>query len=555
MKVLIIFFMMVFHMLAFADELRVEINPPRPVAGEVFQAFFRIFTEADEEPVINFSPSGLEVVGKSNQGVSTRTVYANGKLTVTREMTFVYDLVSSRPGTASIRDINVKMGQATLRHQSLSFQVLKEPEVMPEVFVKAEVSQENAFVGQGIMVRYYIYHKGSLSNLDVKKYPKLDNFLKRFVQEPERSERVSVDGQVFVRSQIYAAKVFPEKPGQLKIDSLQLSATYAQVRPGDPFGAFGLSRDFKTRSIQSETVKIEVRPVPEPIPANFTGLVGKHDIQLEFGATKLIVNQPLEVKLTMSGGGALENVEAPGLIKNPSLEEFETNGDLKINNPEHATKTFNYTYLAKDNLKLPASDLSLSYFDPASEKYVSVPLNIPEIVIAGGGTLVPKNESPKKDSPATDVVKSASQKVSDFASPIISSPPSVKKWLPYINLALAVFAIVVTLGWTLRGKFSYKNSNIYEIPASFKKGKFSVGDFARWISPAIQKSGKSPMNIIRESDLDDATKKYFVDLLNAHDQSIYAANKSEERFQYNAKNFKNLGKYIASMQNGNSSQS
>lgn len=97
---------------ASADSLKVEFNPPKPVAGEVFQAYFRIFTDAEEEPSVNFSPANLEVVGKSNQGISTRTVYANGKLTVTREITVVYDLVSSRPGTAWIRDITVQMGAA-----------------------------------------------------------------------------------------------------------------------------------------------------------------------------------------------------------------------------------------------------------------------------------------------------------------------------------------------------------------------------------------------------------------------------------------------------------
>src|SRR5665647_1841114 len=102
--------------MVYADEVKVEINPPKPVAGEVFQAYFRVFTDADEEPAINFSPNGVEVVGKSNQGISTRTVYANGKLTVTREMTFVYDLVANKPGQASLRDINVTMGSKTVRH-------------------------------------------------------------------------------------------------------------------------------------------------------------------------------------------------------------------------------------------------------------------------------------------------------------------------------------------------------------------------------------------------------------------------------------------------------
>src|SRR5690606_26515319 len=142
----------------------------------VFQAYFRIFTSADEEPVINFNPSNIEVVGKSNQGVSTRTVYANGKLTVTREITVVYDLVSEKPGFAGLREVTAQVGNKNIRHASISLNILKEPEVLSDVFVMADVPKKELFLGEGLVVRYYLYSKVPISNLDVKKYPKLNNF-------------------------------------------------------------------------------------------------------------------------------------------------------------------------------------------------------------------------------------------------------------------------------------------------------------------------------------------------------------------------------------------
>ena len=166
--------------------------------------------------------------------------------------------------------------------------------------------KKTLYLGEGITVRYFLYSKVPVNSVDIKKYPKLNNFLKRFLQEQERSERVSVDGQLYLRTQIYAAKLFPEKPGEVKIDPLELSASYPVVRSGDPFGTFGLNRNFKTKTIASETVKLQVLPLPQPVPENFTGLVGKHDFNLQFGQTKMIVNEPLEVKLTVAGGGALE---------------------------------------------------------------------------------------------------------------------------------------------------------------------------------------------------------------------------------------------------------
>lgn len=554
MKYLIWMFIFLFSASLWADELKVEINPPKPVAGEVFQAFFRIFTDSDQEPSVNFSPSNLEVVGKSNQGISTRTVYANGKLTVTREITLVYDLVSSRPGSAALRDITVQLGNKNLRHQSINLTILKEAEQLADVFVMADVPKRSLYLGEGVVARYYIYSKVPVTNLDIKRYPKLNYFLKRFLQEPERSERVAVDGQIYMRTQIYAARLYPEKTGELKIDSLQLSVSYPNTRMGDPFGAFGMGRDFKTRSISSEAIKIEVKPLPQPVPPHFTGLVGAHDFDLQIGQTKLIVNEPLEVKLTVSGAGALENLEAPEILKDPGLEEFETNGDLKISAPDQATKVFDYTFLAKENLSLPAKSVVLSYFDPNSEKYVSKELNIPEIVVAGGQA-VPKDNA-AKEKPAEKKTESpkAQVAVTELAGPVSVKEWEWKNWLPVINVSLASIAILLSLGWAVKYKGLNLSSGKQQVPSSFRKGQFEFAEFAKWMTPLIKETGKSPLIIIKESPLPEESKRYFIDLLEANDYKEYSSKKSNMDYKYQAVHFKHLGKYIESAGNESSSQ-
>lgn len=555
MKVLIIILAMLLSGLSLADEVKVEVNPPRPVMGEVFQAYFRIFTDSDEEPVVNFSPSGIEVVGKSNQGVSTRTIYANGKLTVTRELTLVYDLVAGRAGINYLRDINVQLGNKTIRHPSVSVNVLKEPEVLADVFVMADVPKKELYVGEGFVARYYLYSKVPVSNLDIKKYPKLDHFLKRFLQEPERTERVSVDGQLYMRTQIYAAKLFPEKVGEFKVDSLHLSATYPSSRPNDPFGAFGLNRDYKTRTMQSETIKVLVKPLPEPVPPHFTGLVGNHQIDLQVGQSKLIVNEPLEVKLTITGNGALENLEAPELIKHQGLEEFESNGDLKITDAEQATKVFDYTFLAKENLQIPAKTITLSYFDPNSGKYVPTQLNFPEIVVAGSVASDRKTESNKPDvQESPKEKKSLPERAKELAGPITIDQWQWKTWLPYLNLGLGALALMLVAF----GLFKQKNfSGIQfkgEVPKELRSAPFKFNEFVRWMSPLIQETGKSPIVIIRESPLPEESKRYFIDLLSANDYKDYSAKKSEMQFKYQSGHFKELGRYIESVRNANSSQ-
>lgn len=548
MRIFITIFMVLFSVQLWADEVKVEVTPPRPVAGEVFQVLFRVFTQSDAEPSINFSSSGLEVVGKSNQGVSTRTVYANGQLTVTREVMVVYEMVAAKPGTSFIRDINVGVDNKSFRHNSVAITVLKEPEQAADVFVKAEVPKTEIFLGEGITARYFLYSRVPVNNLDIKKYPKLNGFLKRFLQEAEHTERVSVNGEVYLRTQIYASKLFPEKVGTLKIDSLSLSATYPESGRHDPFGAFGLNRNYKTKTMNSEIIDIQVKALPQPIPPHFTGLVGQHNFNLEFNQQKLIVNEPLEIKLTISGPGALEKLEAPPVLKHEGLEEFESTGDLKINDAASATKIFEYTFLAKQNLSIPSSKIVLSYLDPDTGRYVPHELTLPEITVAGGAANPPpKSEGPesKKNGP----LKESPKKVTSLAAPIVDENFQWSQLLSKMNLALLAIAAGLACLWLVGTRPKMTLLSSHHIPSEFKKGRYNFGDLARWMSPLILKTGKSPSLIIKESELDEPAKAYFISLLETLDQREYASRKNEGQVPYNASHFKKLAAYIEKMKN------
>jgi hypothetical protein len=555
MRILAIFLILTNMFFAHADEVKIELNPSKPVAGEMFQAFFRIFSDADSEPVINFSPFRIEVVGKNNYGVKTSTVYMNGKFTTSREITIIYDLVASQSGIAGLRDINIQVGNKSIRHPSMTFNVLKEPEVAADVFVMTDVQKKMIFLGEGIVVRYFLYSKVPVSNLDIKKYPKLNNFLKRFLQEPERSERVNVDGEPYIRTQIYGAKLFPEKTGELKIDPLHLSVTVINSRGGDPFGSFGLGRESRVKSVSSESIKIEVRPLPaEGKDDHFTGLVGKHDFDLQINSSRLIVNEPLEVKLSVTGGGALENMEAPTILKHESLEEFESNGDLKIMDADQATKTFDYTFLPKADFKIPSSNLKLTYFDPDSMKYVAVQLPISEIVVAGGtkdqskdSNDTKKNETPNKNIDLPKIPTS-------LAGPILEGAKSWKSNLGYLNFILSALAIVIALGVVIK-KEKMPSFGNHKIPASFRKGQFKLGEFTQWMSPLISQTGKSPLSLIKESNLSQETKNYFIALLDSNDLKDYSHLKGQMKFVYRSDSFKELDKYIQSVKNEDTNQS
>jgi hypothetical protein len=129
-----------------------------------------------------------------------------------------------------------------------------------------------------------------------------------------------------------------------------------------------------------------------------------------------------------------------------------------------------------------------------------------------------------------------------------------KTWLPVMNFSLAGLAILLSLGWAFKNN-SFKKVHIkHDIPTVFKKGQFDFSEFAKWMTPLIKASGKSPMTIIKESTISEESKRYFIELLSANDYKEYSSKKSQSDYKYQSAYFKELGKYIESVGNENSSE-
>lgn len=456
MKTLFLIIILTLAHLASASELEVEVIPKEPLMGESFNIVFKIKTSSSEEPDISFNPIGAEVVGRQNQGISVRTTFINGRLNTSREINYSYELVAARPGMVRIGDIKVDVEGEVLRHQNMMINVLKEAKQAAPIQAVAVVDKTSVFVGQGFTVRYYLYFKAGVTGSDIKEFPKLNKFFKRFLQENSNPERVQHEGEVYHRQLVYSARLFADKEGKYFIDGITLKVQYQDRNMNDPFGSLGFGirlGQLKSKNVTSHPIEIEVKRLPaENVPPHFTGLVGKHEFNLSITKNKFLVNEPVELKFTAAGPGNLENYEAPKMIQDPSFEEFETNGDLKIETDISATKTFNYTYLARSKAELPARIIPLAYFNPENEQYVTVNLNLGGITISGEGALpvpTPPEEQNSKSSVLDKISESTAPKIEkklNLLAPIFDYHATKENTIHWINTTLA-FLVSLMILW------------------------------------------------------------------------------------------------------------
>jgi hypothetical protein len=574
MKNLLVIFVLLFYSIfcnVFADDVEVEVSPKEPVINESFFVTFRIKIIGDSSPYISFTPSGVQVSGKKEQGVSISTVVINGKFTTTKEQNIVYELMAERAGSASLKNIKVEVGGKNVNLKDINLNILSAPKRIPDAFMEAEVSKTKAYVGEGIDVNYYLYFKSSIAANDIKDFPKLNRFIKRFHHINSPVEAVQYHGQVLKRILAYSARIYPEKPGKAIIDPMKISVQVVEIEYGN-MGGFGFGQQrIKNKDLASNVIEIEVLPLPsENVPAGFTGLVGEHEFLLTPGKDKYIVNEPIEIKLEVRGKGALEKMEAPLIYTDNNLEAFDTKGEVTETGTTSAKKVFEYTYLARSPMNIKERIASFAYFDPAKGIYVEKKVNIPGFQVGGVA-----NDSIAKNGTSKDLQINSSESQGILSKiPFMSgeSNPPLKllkiekaplglvgpifknnkfnlQSITFLNLFLCL--VIIFIAFSL---WKFKNDDLHLIVSNNKEAKILVkklkktgmnySDLYQLLKFLVNDSTMSIYDSINNSQLEQDSKNYFKKLLELCEQKGYGQKKSDSQLNFEVKHFKELLKII-----------
>ena len=369
-----------------AFEVVTELKPSEPVRDQPFQLIFKIKTDSKKDAYITFNSGHIDVQGKSRLGEMIRTTFVNGKLSTQREISYAYELYSTKSGFYRISDIRIEVDGKEKKLPGVNVKILDRAVKRAPIYLAVETDKEQYYVGEAIRVNYVLYNKYKVNGLDVVKFPKLSGFLKRFKNQSGRTQKVTRKGEIFERREIYSGTLFATKPGDVLLDSMTMRIQYLKgMGSNDPFGgfAFGFSRP-QVMNVSNPGISISILPLPETgKPPGFTGLVGKHEIEYKVNKHKFLVNEAVEFKVSITGEGALENFELPEFYNHPSLESFESNSDFTALDGKRSTKTFDSTFLARGPLDIPAKSLKLRYFDPADETYKFTEFELPAIEVVG----------------------------------------------------------------------------------------------------------------------------------------------------------------------------
>jgi hypothetical protein len=366
--------------------------------GEQFNLTYTCNQELEELNLPEIS--NFELLGGPNQGHSQSVYSENGKITTISTWQYTYFLRAVKEGKFSIASASAKIKNKTYRSNAVNIEILKAAGQSSsqnpgnsnegaaqsgnytdkDLFVRLVLDKKEAYLGEQIMASVKIYTKTNLSGIDQGfKGPDFTGFFTEPIETPplRNLQREAVDGDIYYTGVIRRFMIIPQKTGELTIQPFDLDvAIRHEVRRkiADPF-----FEDFSIPDVQeipaklkSKAVKVLVRPLPPNAPASFKGAVGNFKLNSSINKTSTVTNDPLTLKLTISGKGNLKLINEAEVKVPYDMERYDPVINTHLNNPLSGSKTFEYLIMPKIAGLFTIPAVEFAFFDPDTKQYKSL---------------------------------------------------------------------------------------------------------------------------------------------------------------------------------------
>jgi hypothetical protein len=316
---------------------------------------------------------------------------------VSSSVTYTYVLQPKDVGKHTIGQASIEVSGQTYRSRPIVLEVVKgsapqlpqagagrqddvQAQIGDNLFLKASVDRSRVLQGEQVNITYKLYTRVSVSNYTLKKDPTMVGFWAEDVENPKNVDLTTevVDGKQYRVGIIRRQALFPTRSGTLEISPMELQTTVqVQSRSLDPFDAF--FRDPFGRQVnhvvKSEPIKVRVDPLPPGAPADFKGAVGRYTMKAALDKNATRTNEPVSLKITLSGTGNIKLLEGPAVELPGDFEQYPPKVSDNISRQGEritGSKTFEYLMIPRYPGERAIKPISYTYFDTGRREYVTL---------------------------------------------------------------------------------------------------------------------------------------------------------------------------------------
>lgn len=338
--------------------------------NETFEVFYTLENANGE----NFTPPNFkdfEVLSGPNYSSSVQ--FINGDVYKKEEYSFV--LRPTRVGKFTIGSAQIKLPQKKLRSNEIQIQVLKgkniENRENEELFVRIEPSSKSLYLGQQLVINYKVYTRVNIERYNFEKEATYNGF---YAEEVERffspASTETINGETYTTKVIRRLSLFPLQTGNHTIQESDLNFLVSEN------SGFLFSRNMKNIKRKTESIQINVLPLPEGAPSSFSGAVGVFNFSAQIDKTQTEVGKGITIHYIISGNGDPKRTQPQQFISNDTFEYYKPeivsdNTDDRYRDQIIQRLEIEYTLVPKKEGTFSFTP-EFTYFNTDSSKYSTI---------------------------------------------------------------------------------------------------------------------------------------------------------------------------------------
>lgn len=449
------------------------VNAPQQVeVGQSFQIVYKL-ANAHGSNLIVPKPEGFKYLYGPARSEMSSTSNVNGHVTSSHMEAYTYTYRAETAGKFHIPAATIEADGKTLKSSSITIDVVAagagghgssapprnsnspygaiDPydqtagkSISPDdAFVHVALGRDNVYEQEAVVCTIKLYTKYE-GNISCTKQPSFDGCLIEELPTPRdgNPKTETFNGKQYLTLELGKYILYPQQSGTMTVTSGNYDITVMQ-RDVYQAGGYMVSLPVGTQvRVKSNQATINVKPLPSPRPAGFTGAVGVYTVKSRMEPSQLKTYQPTTFTLTVSGTGNLKYVTAPTVTFPDQFDCYDPQSEVNTSptgNDVSGEVNFAYRFIPQFVGEFDIEGIDFVYFNTNTQRYETLHIP-PRHVTVTKGEGEPSGHYKLRNQDISDIIKGdlSLSKVPTF---IVSSFPY---WLAFIVPALlAVTALFV----------------------------------------------------------------------------------------------------------------
>lgn len=331
-----------------------------------------------------------------------------------------------------------------------------------DVFITTNISDDQVYLGQPIIVTYDLYTRYNLEGYDFIEPVTVDGVVMDQVSEDNLDQQyVTINDNKYLKYQVKQLILSPLQSGRVEVPSFQYQVN---ISTGDFFGRG------TPKYLETEAKSIEVVPLPQTNkPSNYEGLIGDFDVTVATDQEQVALGDAMTMSIDIHGQGALEGLGHLYPKRTGDLAIYETDKGIHeeiLGDHLSSTKSYEVIVVPEVGGQVTVPSVEIPYFNTSTGAYDHLIIPEQSLTVNGPAGL--------SETTVAGKIENKGLTISQVTYPQDQSDTwqlSVKKaWVKVIGLGvLLTFLLVVTIRWVY--KSMVKNPELRVLKSKIKNAR------------------------------------------------------------------------------------